>query len=71
MGAKQEIYSLIRQLADAGKSVIMISSEMAEVIGLSDRVVVLHEGEQMGILNSDELSQERILALASGLQDAV
>ena len=66
VGAKQEIYHLLRQLADEGKSIIMISSEMGEVIGLSDRIVVLYEGHQTGVLDRDEFSQERILSLASG-----
>lgn len=69
VGAKQEIYQLIRALVNEGKSVIMISSEMEEVLGLSDRIVVLHEGRQMGILNRDEFSQERILTLASGVRE--
>lgn len=67
VGAKQEMYQLIRQMAEDGNSIIMVSSEMAEIIGLSDRVVVLHEGEQMGILERSELTQERILTLASGI----
>ena len=71
VGAKQEMYELIREMAEQGASIIMVSSEMAEVIGLSDRVVVLHEGEQMGILERSELTQERILTLASGLKSAV
>lgn len=68
IGAKQDMYHLIRQMAEAGKSIIMVSSEMAEIIGMSDHVVVLHEGEQMGILAREELTQERILTLASGIK---
>lgn len=64
--AKHEIYCLIRELAEQGKSIIVISSEMEEVIGLSDRVIVLHEGRMAGELSRDELSQEAILRLASG-----
>ena len=67
VGAKQEMYILIRQLVNEGKSVIFVSSEMEEVIGLSDRIVVLCEGRQMGILERGEFDQERILTLASGL----
>ncbi|MPM35916.1 Ribose import ATP-binding protein RbsA [bioreactor metagenome] len=67
VGAKQEMYLLIRKMVDGGKSVIMISSEMTEVIGLSDRIVVLCEGRQMGILEQEAFEQERILTLASGL----
>ena len=68
VGAKQEMYKLIRELADEGRSIIMVSSEMAELIGLSDRMVVLCEGRQMGILEREEFTQERILSLASGIQ---
>ncbi len=64
--AKQEIYQLIRELSEQGKSIIMISSEMEEVLGLSDRVIVLHEGRMAGQLTQDEFSQETILKLASG-----
>ncbi len=67
VGAKQEMYELIRQMVDEGKSVIIVSSEMEEVIGLSDRIVVLCEGRQMRILERAEFDQERILTLASGL----
>ena len=67
MGAKQEMYQLIRQLVDEGKSVILISSEMGEVMGLSDRIVVLYEGRQMGVLEREAFSQEKILSLASGV----
>ncbi|MCI8539798.1 MAG: sugar ABC transporter ATP-binding protein [Oscillospiraceae bacterium] len=69
VGAKQEIYQLIRNLVNEGKSVIMISSEMEEVLGLSDRIVVLHEGHQMGILERGQFSQERVLTLASGVRE--
>lgn len=67
VGAKQEMYNLIRQLVDQGKSVILVSSEMEEVIGLSDRIAVLCEGRLMGILEREEFNQEHILTLASGL----
>ena len=66
VGAKQEIYKLIAQLADEGKAIIMISSEMEELIGLSDRIMVLHEGRVVGELSKEEFSQARILDLASG-----
>lgn len=67
VGAKQEMYNLIRKLVDEGKSVILVSSEMEEVMGLSDRIAVLCEGKMMGILEREEFDQERILTLASGL----
>lgn len=67
VGAKEEIYHLIFQLASEGKSVIIVSSEMAEIINLCDRVYVFHEGSQMGELSSEEVSQEKIMTLASGM----
>jgi len=66
VGAKQEMYNLIRKLVSEGKSVLLVSSEMEEVLGLSDRIAVLCEGRMMGILEREEFDQERILTLASG-----
>ena len=67
VGAKQEIYQLMNTLAEAGKAIIMISSDMEEILGMSDRIVVLHEGLVAGELQRDEFSQERVLQLASGM----
>ena len=61
---KSEIHSLMSQLAGEGKAVIMVSSELPEVIGMSDRVIVLHEGRITGELSREELSAERIMELA-------
>jgi ribose transport system ATP-binding protein len=66
IGAKSEIYRLIRSLADAGVAVLMISSEMEEVISVSDRIAVMHEGSISGMLEHNEFSQESILLLAVG-----
>lgn len=66
VGAKQEIYKLIRSLAEQGKCIIMISSEMEELMGVSDRILILCEGKQSGELAKEEFSQDRILAMASG-----
>lgn len=66
VGSKSEIYKLIRTLTGKGMAVMMISSEMEEVIGLSDRVLVMHEGEMQGILSRSELSEERIMQMATG-----
>jgi ribose transport system ATP-binding protein len=66
VGAKSEIYRLMRQLADNGVAVLMISSDMEEVIGVSDRVAVMHEGSISGILGRDQFSEENILRLAVG-----
>ena len=68
IGAKLEIHRLIRELADSGVGVLMISSELPEVIGSCDRVMVMYEGMQSGFLQSDELSEEAIIHLASGLK---
>lgn len=66
VGAKQEIYKLLRSLASEGKCIIMISSEMEELMGISDRIMVLCEGRMAGELQKEQFSQDRILALASG-----
>jgi ABC-type sugar transport system ATPase subunit len=66
VGAKSEIYRLMRQLVQEGKAIIMVSSEMPEVLGMCDRVIVLHEGKLMGELKNEEITQERIMAYASG-----
>lgn len=66
VGAKQEIYRLITKLADEGKAIILISSEMEELIGLSDRIMVLCEGKIAGELSKEEFSQASILNIASG-----
>ena len=66
VGAKSEIYSLIRALSDAGVAVLMISSDMEEVIGVSDRVLVMHEGRISGELNRDRFSEHNVMQLAVG-----
>ncbi len=65
VGAKSEIYELIDRLAADGKAVLVISSELVEVLALSDRVVVMREGRVMGELARDEADQERVMALAT------
>jgi len=66
VGAKSEIYSLIRALADAGVAVLMISSDMEEVIGVSDRILVMHEGRISGELRRDQFSEHHVMQLAVG-----
>jgi ribose transport system ATP-binding protein len=66
IGAKSEIYRLMRTLANAGVAVLMISSDMEEVIGVSDRVAVMHQGRISGILPRAQCSEENILQLAVG-----
>jgi inositol transport system ATP-binding protein len=64
VGAKAEIHKLMSKLAQQGKAIIMISSEMPEVLGMSDRVVVMHEGKKKGELIRGEASQEKVLEVA-------
>ena len=61
VGAKYEIYNIINELSREGKAIIFISSEMPEIIGMCDRVYVLNEGEIVGELYRDDLSQENIM----------
>lgn len=63
VGAKAEIYRLINQMVKEGKTVIMISSEMPEILGMCDRIMVLHEGRKMGELTAQEATQEKIMAM--------
>lgn len=65
VGAKFEIYTLINELARQGKSIIMISSEMPELIGMSDRIMVMCEGRLTGILNREEATEEEIMRCAT------
>jgi ABC-type sugar transport system ATPase subunit len=69
IGAKSEIYNLIRQLADDGVSIILISSELPEIITMSDRVVVMHEGCVNGIVPAGKMDEETIMACATGCAD--
>ena len=64
MGAKYEIYTLINQLLEAGVSIIMISSDMPELLGMCDRLMVVKAGKKTGELTRDEFSQEKVLKLA-------
>ncbi|NMB01905.1 MAG: sugar ABC transporter ATP-binding protein, partial [Firmicutes bacterium] len=68
VGAKEEIYSLIEDLVEQGKSIIMVSSELPEIIGMSDRVMVMNEGRIVKELDYTELTEERILHYAMGEQ---
>ena len=65
VGAKHEIYKLMNELAESGHGIIIVSSEMPELLGMSDRVVVISEGKQTGMLKKNEFDQKRILDLAS------
>lgn len=66
VGAKYEIYCLIQEMAQQGISIIMVSSELPEIIGMCSRVYVVHEGKIAGQLAKDEIDQERIMKLATG-----
>lgn len=66
VGAKSEIYALMRKLTQAGKSIIMISSEMAEIMKVSDRVIVMHEGSITGELLAEEVTKNNIMHAAFG-----
>jgi len=68
VGAKAEIYELMRKLAESGVAIIMISSDMEEVINVSDRVAVMHEGRVTGVLERAECTEENIMRLAVGGQ---
>ena len=68
VGAKQEIYNLINDLCNQGKAIILVSSDMEEILGMSDRIIVLYEGMLSGELQREEFSQENVLHLASGLE---
>src|SRR6185369_12581556 len=66
VGAKGEIYAMLRALANAGVAILMISSDMEEVIGVSDRIAVMHEGRISGFLDRTEFSEHNVLMLAVG-----
>ncbi|NLJ89271.1 MAG: sugar ABC transporter ATP-binding protein [Clostridiales bacterium] len=66
VGAKYEIYELMNELSDQGVAIIMISSELPEVLGMSDRVAVMHEGSICKILNAKETTQEEVMTYAAG-----
>lgn len=67
IGARHEIYLLMNELAESGKSILMVSSDMEELLGMSERIIVLHEGHQAGEISKAEFSQERVLSFASGI----
>ncbi len=68
IGAKKEIYTVINELAGRGVAVIMVSSELPEILGMSDRIMVVHEGHVAGFLNKNEADQEKVMTLATGGQ---
>jgi len=64
IGAKEEVYKIIEQLAEEGKCIIMISSELDEILSLSDRVMVMYEGKQTALINKEDLSEMKVLSAA-------
>jgi ribose transport system ATP-binding protein len=66
VGAKKEIYSIMNELTAQGAAVIMVSSELSEILGMSDRVLVIHEGKAGGIVERSGATQESIMSLATG-----
>ena len=70
IGAKQEIYRLMEELAERGVAILFVSSEMEEVLSMSDRVLVMHEGQITGELSREQLSEEAIMQLATGIRRA-
>ena len=63
VGAKYEIYAIIAALAKTGKAIVVISSEMPELLGVTDRIYVMNEGRFVGEMPADEASQEKIMSL--------
>ena len=66
VGAKAEVHAMVRELAGEGMAIIFISSDLPEVLAMSDRTLVMREGRQMGILGRDEATQEAVMSLATG-----
>ena len=66
VGAKREIYQLMNELAERGVPIIMISSDLPEILGVADRIAVMHEGKIAGFLNKKEATQENVMQLATG-----
>ncbi len=70
VGAKYEIYKLMNKLAAEGVAIIMVSSELPEILGMSDRILVMHEGRVGGIVEREKATQEKLMALATGMMTA-
>jgi ABC-type sugar transport system ATPase subunit len=68
IGAKEEVYRLIEKSAAKGLSIILISSEMPEIMSISDRIAVLHEGQLAGLFQCQDVTEEKLVAFATGYQ---
>jgi D-xylose transport system ATP-binding protein len=66
VGAKYEIYNIMNQLVDQGVCIIMISSELPEIMGMSDRILVMHEGRFTGDIRIEDATQEKVMVYATG-----
>jgi D-xylose transport system ATP-binding protein len=66
VGAKLEIYEIINRLTDTGKAVVLVSSELPELIGMSDRILMLHKGRVGGLFSRNEATPERLMNAAMG-----
>jgi rhamnose transport system ATP-binding protein len=66
VGAKAEIHSIINKLASQGMAIMLISSDLPEVLAMSDRILVMREGRQMGIFSREEANQETVMTAAMG-----
>ena len=66
VGAKAEVHAMVRELAEEGMAILCISSDLPEVLAMSDRVLVMREGRQMGVLARGEATQEVVMSLATG-----
>src|SRR5262249_28523495 len=66
VGGKVEVYELVNRISAAGKAVVLVSSELPELLGMSDRILMLHAGRGSGIFSRSEATQERLLAAAMG-----
>jgi ribose transport system ATP-binding protein len=69
VGAKQEIYNLMNEFKAEGLAIVMISSELPEILGMSDRIMVMHDGQVTGVLERGAANQEKIMRLAIGLEE--
>jgi rhamnose transport system ATP-binding protein len=70
VGAKAEVHQIINELAQEGMAIILISSDLPEVLAMSDRILVMREGQQMGIFDRQEATQEKVMTAAMGQASA-
>jgi ribose transport system ATP-binding protein len=70
VGAKQEIYRLMDQMAERGAAILFASSDMEEILGMADRIIVMHEGKIAGELPRDRFSEQAVMHLATGSKAA-